>query len=165
MLGMGSMSATSLCGGRDPDAGTDVLLCSLGSDLADPSPAHPSPCHGNGNGNWNACHAWVAGLAPPQLRRAARWFRFLLPVGFVLIFLSVSCAFPEHMAGFQALFPTLELCCSTSQGKKNDETFPSSCRGGISWCFFCFWPFFFFNWGGRLLISIENLLLCGKHSL
>lgn len=115
-LGIGSVSATFQCGDRDTHAGTDVLWCPLGSDLTDPSLAQPSPCHGNGNGS--ACHAWVAGLAPLQLRRAARWFHFLLPVGFVLIFLSVPCVFPEHMAGFQALFPSLELCCSTSQDKK-----------------------------------------------
>lgn len=62
---------------------------------------------------------WVAGLAPlQQFHFAARQFHFLLPVGFVLIFFSAACAFPEHMDGLQALFPTLELFCSTSQGKK-----------------------------------------------
>lgn len=68
------------------------------------------------------------------------------------------------MSGFQALSPTLELCCSSSQGQKmvrhSHQAAEARSHGG----FFGFVFFLFLNGGGKLLISIENLLLRGKRS-
>lgn len=53
----------------------------------------------------NAPRVWVAGLAPLQLQRAASQFHFLLPDGFVLVFLSLYLVHSQNTClGFR-LFP------------------------------------------------------------
>lgn len=138
-LGMGFMSAAFLHGAGAPRCWhCHSLTAFWGNYLVDPTSAHPSPCCGLHHIQTSPACAPATMCSRPVSFSVAWWLG-------ISLLLSVSCA----RLSFR-LFALHWGSAALPDREKNGETFLSSCRGKISWCFF------FFNEGYKLLFSISN---------